>query len=76
MRRLDKQVAKQITTKLREISQLEDPRSMGKALVGNMAGLWRHQVGDYRIVRDIEDKLLIVLVIDVSHRREPYRHRK
>lgn len=76
MRRLDKQVAKQITTKLREISQLEDPRSMGKALVGNMAGLWRYRAGDYRIVRDIEDKLLIVLVIDVSHRCEPYRHRK
>lgn len=76
MRRLDKQVAKQITTKLREISQLEDPRSMGKALVGNMAGLWRYRVGDYRIACDIEDELLIVLVIDVSHRRESYRHRK
>lgn len=75
MKKMDKQVAKRITSKLREISQLEDPRSTGKALVGNMAGLWRYRVGDYRIVCDIEDEVLLVLVVDVAHRREVYRRR-
>lgn len=76
MKKLDRQVAKRITSKLREISRLEDPRSMGKALVGNLAGLWRYRVGDYRIVCDIEDDVLLVLVVDIAHRKEVYkRHR-
>lgn len=75
MRKLDRQVARRITSKLREISLLDDPRSTGKALVGNMAGLWRYRVGDYRIVCDIEDAALLVLVVDVAHRREVYRRR-
>ena len=52
MRKLDKQVARRIVAKLREISQLEDPRSMGKGLTENKSGLWRYRVGDYRIVAD------------------------
>lgn len=75
MRKLDRQVAKRITDKLREISQLDDPRSTGRALVGNLAGLWRYRVGDYRIVCDIEDGVLVVLVVDVAHRREVYRRK-
>lgn len=76
MRKLDKQTAKRITSKLREISTLDDPRSTGKALVGNMAGLWRYRVGDYRIICDIEDDVLLVLVVDVAHRSEVYRRRR
>lgn len=75
MRKMDRQVAKRIVAKLREISQLDDPRSVGKALVGNMAGLWRYRVGDYRILCDIEDDVLLILVVDVAHRREVYKHR-
>lgn len=76
MRKLDKQTAKRITSKLREISTLDDPRSTGKALVGNMAGLWRYRVGDYRIICEIEDDVLLVLVVDVAHRSEVYRRRR
>lgn len=75
MRKMDRQVAKRIVAKLREISQLDDPRSVGKALVGNMAGLWRYRVGDYRILCDIEDDVLLILVVDVAHRREVYKRR-
>ena len=76
MRKLDKQTAKRITSKLREISQLEDPRSTGKPLVGNMAGLWRYRVGDYRIICDIEDEVLLVLVVDINHRSKVYRQKR
>lgn len=73
MKKLDRNVAKRIIAKLREISQLEDPRSTGKALAGNLAGLWRYRVGDYRIVCDIEDEVLLILVIDVAHRSKVYK---
>lgn len=76
MRKLDRQVSKRITAKLREISQLDDPRSIGKGLTGNLAGLWRYRVGDYRIICDIEDAVLVILVIDVAHRREVYKRRR
>ncbi|MDO4428932.1 MAG: type II toxin-antitoxin system RelE/ParE family toxin [Atopobiaceae bacterium] len=75
MKKLDKQVAKRITAKLWEVSQLDDPRSMGKGLTGNLAGLWRYRVGDYRIICDIEDGVLLILVVDVAHRREVYKRR-
>ena len=52
---------------------MEDPRSTGKALAGNLAGLWRYRVGDYRIVCDIEDEVLLILVIDVAHRSKVYK---
>lgn len=73
MKKLDKTAAKRITSKLRQVSKLDDPRSIGKALVGNFAGLWRYRVGDYRIICDIEDEILLVLVVDVAHRSKIYR---
>lgn len=73
LRKMDKQTARRIRDELEEIAKLEDPRSRGKALVGNLAGLWRYQVGDYRIIYDIEDGRLVILVVDVAHRREVYR---
>lgn len=75
MKKLDRHVAKRIIAKLRESSQLEDPRSTGKALVGNLAGLWRYRVGDYQIVCDIEDEVLLILVVDVAHRSKVYKRR-
>ncbi|WP_455022092.1 type II toxin-antitoxin system RelE family toxin [Lancefieldella rimae] len=59
MKKLDKQVARRIISKLREVTMLDNPRSMGKALVGNMFDLWRYRVGDYRIICDIENDVLV-----------------
>ncbi len=50
MRKLDKGVAARVFDELDEIAKLEDPRSRGKALTGNLAGVWRYRVGDYRIL--------------------------
>lgn len=74
-RKMDKQTARRIRDELEEIAKLEDPRSRGKALVGNLAGLWRYRVGDYWIICDIEDGRIVILVVDVAHRREVYRRR-
>ena len=50
-----------------------DPRALGKALVGEMQGLWRYRVGDYRLICRIEDRAVTILVLEVGHRREIYR---
>lgn len=76
MRKLDKGVAARVFDELDEIAKLEDPRSRGKALTGNLAGVWRYRVGDYRILCDINDGRLVILVVDVAHRREVYRGEK
>jgi mRNA interferase RelE/StbE len=55
------------------IASLRDPRSVGKALTGRYAGLWRYRIGDYRVICKIEDDRLVVLVLEVGHRREIYR---
>ncbi len=58
---------------LRErIATPEDPRRFGKSLGGDLSGLWRYRVGDYRIVCRVEDQKLVVLVVRVAHRREVY----
>lgn len=75
LRKMDKQVARRIRDELYEIAGLKDPRSRGKALTGNLAGVWRYRVGDYRVLCDIEDDVLVILVIDVAHRREVYKRR-
>jgi mRNA interferase RelE/StbE len=73
--KLDKQVAKRITIFLRErVGVLENPRSIGEALKGSKLGdLWKYRVGDYRIICDIEDKVLKILVVKIGNRREVYR---
>ena len=49
-----------------------EPRTHGKALSGNLSGLWRYRVGDYRIIAQIQDDKLVILMLEVGHRREIY----
>jgi len=51
----------------------DDPRRHGKALTGEFAGFWRYRVGDFRIFAKIEDKRLVILILDVRNRRTAYR---
>ena len=52
------------------IAPLDDPRQIGKPLRGSKLGaLWRYRVGDYRIICDLQDRHLAVLVLQVGHRR-------
>lgn len=69
IRKLDRQVAARIIRTLEErIAPLEDPRTIGSALVGEHAGFWRWRIGDYRVVARIT-----VLVWRVAHRPGLYR---
>jgi mRNA interferase RelE/StbE len=71
--RLDKAVQKQILRYLEtRIAAAEHPQFFGKPLQGQLRKLWRYRVGDYRVLCDIQDHRLTVLVISVGHRRNVY----
>lgn len=73
--KLDKQIARRIIVFLRErVAVLDDPRSIGEALKGSKLGdLWKYRVGDYRIISNIEDGALRIVVVKIGNRREVYR---
>lgn len=55
------------------VARLDDPRQLGKPLTGDLGGLWRYRVGDYRIICELQDAQLVVLVVTVDHRKDVYR---
>jgi len=66
-------VAKNITDYLdKRILGSADPRAFGRQLKGNLRGYWRYRVKDYRIICNIQDNRLIVLVVHVAHRSTVY----
>jgi len=72
--KLDKVEARRITKFLRErLAATDNPRNTGKALSGPLGGLWRYRVGDYRLICEIQDGVLCVLVLKISNRREVYK---
>jgi mRNA interferase RelE/StbE len=75
LRKLDKQIARRILDFMDErISGGRNPRDTGKALTGNLLGaFWRYRTGDFRIICDIQDAKLCVLVVQIGNRREIYR---
>lgn len=74
LRKLDRKAAGRIVTWLEALTaERRDPRSKGKALAGELAGFWRYRVGQYRLICRIEDERLVVLVIEIGHRRDVYR---
>ena len=50
-----------------------DPRQHGKALTGTLGQYWRYRVGDYRILAEINDTEVVIIIIEIGHRREIYR---
>jgi len=66
--------ARRILRFLREsLDGATDPRRYGKALKGRNSELWRHRVGDHRLVCHLQDERLLVLVLRIGHRPEVYR---
>ncbi len=72
LKKLDKSVSKRVYAFLDKLESLENPRSKGKALVGLLSGLWRYRVGDYRIICKIEDDNLIIIALEIGHRKNIY----
>ena len=73
LKKLDKHIAALIIGWLeKNIQNCENPGLHGKGLVENKSGQWRYRIGDYRVICEIQDKEIIVLVLEVGHRREIY----
>lgn len=72
--KLDRQVQSRILRFLREkLATEEDPRRLGKPLRGEKAELWRYRVGNYRVICQIQEWRVMVLVLQVGHRKDVYR---
>lgn len=73
LKRLDPNISLRITAWVREnLEGCENPRAHGKPLHGNRKGEWSYRVGDYRLIADIQDDRILILVTEVGHRREIY----
>ena len=73
LKKLDAAISKRVLDYLEQVDLLDNPRSRGKALTSNLAGLWRYRVSDYRILCRIRDDELIITVIEIAHRSTVYR---
>jgi mRNA interferase RelE/StbE len=70
---MDKPIRNRIMGYLKQLEALDNPRTQGKALTGKYSGLWRYRVGDYRLISQIKDKEIIILILDIDHRKDIYR---
>jgi mRNA interferase RelE/StbE len=74
LRKLDSSNAQVILRYLnRLVQETSDPRERGSSLRANFAGLWRYRVGDYRVICSIEVNELVILVLQIGHRRDVYQ---
>ncbi len=75
LKQLDRPVEERILEWLKNtLEGCENPRLQGKPLHGNLKGNWRYRVGKYRIVADIQDDKVLIVVIDVDKRNDIYKN--
>ena len=74
LKKLDRSLALRVLDYMdKRVALLDDPRSQGKNLVGPRLGsYWRYRIGDLRVICDIQDNVLTVLVVEIGRRREVY----
>ena len=75
LKRLDAQDVRRILSFLHErVALAKNPRLIGQALKGSELGqFWKYRVGDYRVIADLQDEKVTVLVVRIGNRREVYR---
>ena len=56
----------------KNLKNTDNPKLYGKALTGNLKGLWRYKIMDYRLIVDIQDEKLVIVAIDFEHRSKIY----
>ena len=72
--KLDKPVQQRIQKYLKDkLIGCENPRKYGKVLEGDLKNFWRYRVGDYRLVAEIQDDKILILIVDVDKRNDVYK---
>ena len=75
LKKLDKQTSSLIIGWIeKNLEGCENPRIHGKGLVSNRSGQWRYRIGDYRLICEIQDKKIIIYVLEVGHRKKIYNN--
>ena len=73
LKKLDRHTAALILGWVRKnLENCENPRQHGKGLSANRSGEWRYRVGDYRLLAEIKDNKITILILNVGHRRDIY----
>ena len=73
LKKMDKHTASLIVGWIRKnLEGCSNPRIISKGLVANRSGQWRYRVGDYRLIAEIQDEKIIILIVSIGHRREIY----
>ena len=74
LKKMDRSSAALIIGWIRKnIEGCDNPRVHGKGLIANRSGQWRYRVGDYRIITEIMDDKVIILVLNIGHQRDIYK---
>ncbi|EUJ39568.1 addiction module antitoxin [Brochothrix campestris FSL F6-1037] len=73
-KKIDKHQARLILSWIsKNLEGTDSPRIHGKGLVGNKSGQWRYRIGDYRLLANIDDDTITILVLEIGHRTEVYK---
>lgn len=73
-KKLDASVQKLVASYIKHnLENTDDPRIHGKALIGDKKGLWRYRIGNYRLIVEIQDDKLIILILTFGHRKDVYK---
>jgi len=74
LKKLDRYTATMIMGWIRKnLEGCTDPRQHGKGLTANRSGEWRYRVGDYRLLAEIQDSKILILILHIGHRSEIYK---
>ena len=74
LKKMDKYTARLIVNWLKKnIHGSDNPRLHGKALKANLRDYWRYRVGNYRVITEIQGDALVVVAVEIGHRREIYK---
>jgi mRNA interferase RelE/StbE len=74
LRSIDRPTQQRIRTFLEErVATLQDPCSAGKPLKGEFCEYWRHRIGTYRVICELQDERIVVLELRIGHRKAIYQ---
>ncbi len=73
LKKLEPSVRKMIKKWIeKNLIDTENPRAYGKRITANRSGQWRYRVGDYRLLANIDDESITIIMVDIGHRRDVY----
>lgn len=74
LKKLDRQVARRIADFIdTRLNGTDDPRQTGKPLHGSLDRYWGYRVGDYRLICELKDHVLTIVLVEIGHRANVYR---